>query len=200
MQLHRAGIGFFSLNGTGFRVRGDDGRDFRTGPVPGVFGFRIGDSLRDMRLLAPPAKGDRSVDVVDGEGNKLLHLPNNCDAVSSPDGGKVAVRFSHSGDIVDRFTVFDLATQKGIDFIGHEGQVYEVVFSPDGKQIASVSEDATARIWDVQSARPVAVFRGHAVKVLTVAFRADGGRVVTASADGTVASGIRHGPGGRATL
>tara|TARA_B100000676_G_C18012571_1_gene807602 strand:+ start:447 stop:833 length:387 start_codon:yes stop_codon:yes gene_type:complete len=42
-------------------------------------------------------------------------------------------------------------TLKGIR--GHEGEVFSVAFSPDGKTIASGSSDGTVRIWDVETVR-----------------------------------------------
>jgi WD40 repeat protein len=36
-------------------------------------------------------------------------------------------------------------------FEGHEGHVWSVAYSPDGKQIASGSDDFTVRVWDVST-------------------------------------------------
>ncbi len=36
---------------------------------------------------------------------------------------------------------------------GHEKQVYQVTFSPDGELLASASEDRTAKLWNVRSVK-----------------------------------------------
>ena len=35
--------------------------------------------------------------------------------------------------------------------VGHEQTVYRAIFSPDGQQLATVSSDATLRLWDLHS-------------------------------------------------
>jgi hypothetical protein len=58
--------------------------------------------------------------------------------------------------------------------------------SADGKRVVTASYDETARVWDLESAKQIAVLRGHTSVVSSAAFSADGERVVTASADQTV--------------
>ncbi|KAL5531874.1 hypothetical protein ACEPAF_5437 [Sanghuangporus sanghuang] len=70
---------------------------------------------------------------------------------------------------------------------GHRGNVYSVVFSPDGKRIASGSADRTVRIWDADSGEVVSgPFEGHADSVNSVAFSPDGKRVASGSQDSTI--------------
>jgi WD40 repeat protein len=68
---------------------------------------------------------------------------------------------------------------------GHDDAVNSAAFSPDGSRIVTASDDKTARIWDVASAKEIAVLRGHDSRVNSAAFSPDGSRIVTASWDGT---------------
>ena len=53
-----------------------------------------------------------------------------------------------------------------------------VAFSPDSRWLVTASEDATARIWDVDSGQQLQTFL-HSTKVNGVAFFPDGRRLVT---------------------
>jgi WD40 repeat protein len=61
-----------------------------------------------------------------------------------------------------------------------------VAFSPDGRHLASGSEDMTVRLWDVASGRETARFEGHLHRVWRVAFSPDGSRLASGAQDDTI--------------
>jgi WD40 repeat protein len=66
---------------------------------------------------------------------------------------------------------------------GHKAAVQAAQFSPDGKQALTASLDMSARIWDIETGKPLVTLTGHLGDVLGATFSPDGKRIVTASTD-----------------
>ncbi|MBD1935642.1 MULTISPECIES: CHAT domain-containing protein [Cyanophyceae] len=60
-----------------------------------------------------------------------------------------------------------------------------ISFSPDGKTIASASDDKTVKLWSVEGTE-LHTFKGHSSKVTSVSFSPDGKTIASASEDKTV--------------
>jgi WD40 repeat protein len=69
-------------------------------------------------------------------------------------------------------------------FLGHQGGVWSVSFSPNGEYIATGSFDGTVRLCNLEG-NQIATFVGHQGRVLSVSFSPNGEYIATASDDGS---------------
>ncbi len=73
-----------------------------------------------------------------------------------------------------------------LTYTGHSSPVDAVAWSPDGKRLASGSNDDTVQVWDATTGGNVLTYKGHSDIVDAVAWASDGKRIASGSADKTV--------------
>jgi len=79
--------------------------------------------------------------------------------------------------------IFGIAADRELILKGHTDDVVAAAFSPDGKRVATASQDATARIWDARTGASSEPLIGHTAGLTALAFNKDGSRLATTGTD-----------------
>jgi WD40 repeat protein len=139
----------------------DTGKEWKPLPRGGGGGIRLAFSPDSRTLLE--AGGIASLflwDVASGERRATIRTTNPAWSLAfAPDGRRLAVgvlvasrRMAKAEPSRGPVELFDLPTQTSLATLqGHDGSVYGVAFSPDGRTLVSASADTTALLWDVSS-------------------------------------------------
>ncbi len=156
----------------------------------------------DSRHLGSAGASDPAIKFWDVAGKKMnfeiRHYSNpNASVAISPDGRLIAAPGrleAAAGPTVKIWEVLDWDPKRSEKpykerhtLSGHAGYVWKVIFSPDGRYLASGSWDSTIKVWDLKpdpktGKLPEAVtLRGHAGIIYGLAFSPDGRRLASAS-------------------
>src|SRR5438874_3314569 len=76
--------------------------------------------------------------------------------------------------------------QAPTEFKGHQGLIFGVAFSRDGKTLATASFDNTIKLWDFATGKEKTTLKGHTAPVYAVVYSPDGTLIATAGQDKSI--------------
>ncbi|MFM6879016.1 MAG: protein kinase domain-containing protein, partial [Microcystis panniformis] len=84
--------------------------------------------------------------------------------------------------------ISDLSSLRFLDktLTGHSSGVRSVVYSPDGRYLASGSNGRTIKIWEVATGKELRTLTGHSDSVNSIAYSPDGRYLASGSSDKTI--------------
>ncbi len=134
------------------------------------------------------ASQDGTMGIYDSStGKMLIQFPTSSAYIQriafSPDGKRIASAGEGGVDVWDVATGKKLLTYSGYS---NGGRNSGIAFSPDGKWIATSSNDATINVWDSETGAEVFTLTGHTGPTFGVAFSPDGQYLASSSVDRTV--------------
>ncbi len=96
--------------------------------------------------------------------------------------GRLVAGADQCGDVA----VWAAGSGRRLARLSSSGQIPEMAFSPDDRQLAVASSDSTVTIWDVRAQRALHVLHGHTLGVTAVAYAPSGRWLASSGLDGTV--------------
>jgi WD40 repeat protein/serine/threonine protein kinase len=156
--------------------------------------WALGFSPDGRQLVATSRDGTiRFWDPATGYKLELLREPSGAGVgccAFSPDGHTLATgtsRISQQGDVSGIVRLWEMPSRKIRRVLhGHTDEVFSVIFSPDGRTLASSSRDGVIRLWDPVTGQERANLPGHKSWVYNVDFSSDGEYMASAGQDGEI--------------
>jgi dipeptidyl aminopeptidase/acylaminoacyl peptidase len=176
---------------------------FHRDKLVGIFDVQTGKRLQslaghteweiDALAFSPDGKllawSDRAggLRVCDVDGGRTVHRPGG-----NAGAGASSLCFSPDGALLacgqnSLVVVWDTVTWKEVRRLGgHEGGVFDLAFTPDGRSLATGCYDTKVRLWEVATGEERCRFEGHRDRVYRIGISPDGRTVASGSADGEV--------------
>ena len=151
----------------------------------------LGTIVPGLALLAWSQWRQAQLNEANALGNAAMSLVNrgqNLDGlVTAIKAGRILQAQQASNPIVTSAlqTALDRCNERN-RLSGHQNVILSVSFSPDGKTLASGSDDKTIKLWDLATGKELQTLSGHQDEIYSVSFSPDGKTLASGSRDKTI--------------
>lgn len=148
------------------------------------------DAIRDLAFSSDSktlaSVSDTNVqlwNLITGTSISIPGIHEDSSVAFSPDGKTLAYDEGNTVQLWNRVSQQPI----GAPLAGHTSIITDLTFSPDGKILASASDDNTVRLWNVASKEPIgSPLNGDGAQKSRVVFSPDGQTLASGSYDGTI--------------
>ncbi|CEP64771.1 tRNA (34-2'-O)-methyltransferase regulator RTT10 LALA0_S13e02630g [Lachancea lanzarotensis] len=92
----------------------------------------------------------------------------------------------NAGTVMDGVLVWDLFSEQNMHHLtGHEGSIFYVTASKNGRYVASCSDDRSIKLWDLESGNLLSTGWGHSARIWNLQFFDNDSKLMSASEDCT---------------
>ncbi|MEG4110379.1 MULTISPECIES: WD40 domain-containing protein [unclassified Microcoleus] len=147
----------------------------------------VGAATEELLEILEATRGKTEIDVgyVGGNAATLL-VKIDRTALETKDLSRAVILGADLTNAALRRVNFAEANLANSDFTKIFSSVRSVIFSPDGKLLATGDTDGIVRLWEASSCREILTCKGHTNVVESVAFSPDGKILASASYDKTI--------------
>ncbi|CAI4038941.1 hypothetical protein SMKI_06G2930 [Saccharomyces mikatae IFO 1815] len=132
--------------------------------------------------------------------NKVLVCDLNCEVISRKSlSGERSILYSgiikvfgpdkvyvNAGTVMGGVIIWDLFSETKIhNLLGHEGSIFYVNLSNNGKYVASCSDDRSIRLWDLQTGEQLSIGWSHTARIWNLMFFDNDTKLISVSEDCT---------------
>ncbi len=100
-----------------------------------------------------------------------------------PKGGSIAISGGKRGRAGEVQVRESESGEQTLVIHGHSTHIFKVIFSPDGKRLATAGRESVVRIWDYPSGLEAMSLRGHSGDVMGIAYSPEGRRLASVGWD-----------------
>ena len=132
--------------------------------------------------------------------NKVLICDLNCEVLFRKSlGGERSILYSgiikvfgpdkvyvNAGTVMGGVIIWDLFSETKIhNLLGHEGSIFYVNLSNNGRYVASCSDDRSIRLWDLETGKQLSVGWSHTARIWNLMFFDNDSKLISVSEDCT---------------
>lgn len=111
-------------------------------------------------------------------------LPGRVTALAFSVDGRSLISASNASGQKGKISIWNSDDlDKRLEWSAHDGTIYDITLSPNGKNLATGGEDKLIRLWNLVDGKQLKQIEAHSAPIMSLAFKPDGTAIASGAAD-----------------